>query len=341
MDIIVGSNTGVLKGIDLSWDTCSNLNFSHELDKHFEPVVLCWNVASSSTNECGQFLSAMTNRTLKLYDLKDKTKCRDLFECPEGSGKIKGIDLVNGNIITCVESGEVRVRSMKGKDQNVKLSVGSSVCRMRRSLLNEHLIATGGKENPLKVWDLNAKDIQKPIFVAKNVRHDWLELRVPVWEADFRFMENDDVIATCTGNHYVRLYDRRGECRRPVLQINWSDHPFTTMSVNNHDRQIIVGSTKGFMGAFDLRSPGKLLHVYKGFAGSITALEAHPTLPYVATCSLDRFVRVHHVDTRKLIHKIYCKAPLSVLLLNSKLSIAQSIIKSKNDDGWDEDIADA
>ncbi|KAK6041605.1 WD domain, G-beta repeat protein [Cooperia oncophora] len=42
---------------------------------------------------------------------------------------------------------------------------------------------------------------------------------------------------------------------------------------------------------------------YKGQAGAIRSIDAHPSAPYVATCGIDRFVRVHDIDTRKLAHK--------------------------------------
>uniref|UniRef100_A0A915JVV8 WD repeat-containing protein 74 n=1 Tax=Romanomermis culicivorax TaxID=13658 RepID=A0A915JVV8_ROMCU len=192
---------------------------------------------------------------------------------------------------------------------------------MRCSAQSPNLLATGGKENPLKIWDLTSQEPSKPIFTSKNIKNDWLELRVPVSESDFRFLENNDLVATCTANHFIRLYDMSSNCRRPVVQIKWSDHPFTTMCLTFNERQVIVGSSRGFMGLFDLRAPGKLIHAFKGFAGSISAVEAHPTEPYVAGCGLDRFVLVHNVKTKKLLHKIYCKAHLNALLLKEDLSI--------------------
>ena len=44
---------------------------------------------------------------------------------------------------------------------------GENISKMRVSAHQSHLVATGGKENDLKVWDLN--DTENPIFAAKNV----------------------------------------------------------------------------------------------------------------------------------------------------------------------------
>ena len=38
---------------------------------------------------------------------------------------------------------------------------------MRQDAANPHLVATGGKENDLKIWDLNTPE--QPVFKAKNV----------------------------------------------------------------------------------------------------------------------------------------------------------------------------
>lgn len=41
------------------------------------------------------------------------------------------------------------------------------MCRMRQDPARPHVVATGGKENALKVWDLQGSE--EPVFRAKNV----------------------------------------------------------------------------------------------------------------------------------------------------------------------------
>ena len=43
------------------------------------------------------------------------------------------------------------------------------------------MFAFGGRENDLGLFDVEK---QETIFTARNVPHDWLNLRVPVWIAD-------------------------------------------------------------------------------------------------------------------------------------------------------------
>ncbi|KHJ91629.1 hypothetical protein OESDEN_08501, partial [Oesophagostomum dentatum] len=75
---------------------------------------------------------------------------------------------------------------------------------------------------------------------------------------------------------------------------------------------------------------------YKGQAGAIRSIDAHPTEPYVATCGIDRFVRVHDIDTRKLAHKVYCKTRLNRILIRSELPSVLTAIEKNDDQEWTE-----
>lgn len=46
------------------------------------------------------------------------------------------------------------------------------------------------------------------------------------------------------------------------------------------------------------------MHVYKGFAGAVRDLIVHPKQPLVFSVSLDRFLRVHSLTSRKLVFKV-------------------------------------
>lgn len=52
----------------------------------------------------------------------------------------------------------------------VEVDAGSDLCRMRTCPDTQLLVATGGKENPLKLWDGNRPDAGA-VFIAKNVIH--------------------------------------------------------------------------------------------------------------------------------------------------------------------------
>ena len=78
--------------------------------------------------------------------------------------------------------------------------------------------------------------------------------------------------------------------------------------------QVVVGNTQGKMGLLDIRQ-GKLVHLFKGFAGGIRSVQCHASKPVVASCGLDRFLRVHDIESKALIHKVYLKSRLNCVAL--------------------------
>uniref|UniRef100_A0A8C5TIW8 Uncharacterized protein n=1 Tax=Malurus cyaneus samueli TaxID=2593467 RepID=A0A8C5TIW8_9PASS len=61
-------------------------------------------------------------------------------------------------------------------------------------------VGTAGKENGLKVWDLERPG--EPLFRAKNER--WLGPRMPYWDRDLQFLPGSQRVVTCTGHGQVR-----------------------------------------------------------------------------------------------------------------------------------------
>lgn len=78
-----------------------------------------------------------------------------------------------------------------------------------------------------------------------------------------------------------------------------------------------VGNTHGQIALLDLRK-GLVRGCLKGLAGGVRGLQCHPSQPVVASCGLDRFLRIHSLEDRKLQHKVYLKSRLNCLLLASR-----------------------
>lgn len=71
---------------------------------------------------------------------------------------------------------------------------------MCHSKINRNIIATGGQEHCLKLFDLERRE---QTFVEKNVPHDWLQLRVPIWISDIDFLPNTEQIVTVDRHGHV------------------------------------------------------------------------------------------------------------------------------------------
>ncbi|KAF6107106.1 WD repeat domain 74 [Phyllostomus discolor] len=90
------------------------------------------------------------------------------------------------------------------------------------------------------------------------------------------------------------------------------------MALTPGSNSVIVGNTHGQLAEIDLRQ-GRLLGCLKGLAGSVRGLQCHPSKPLLASCGLDRILRIHRIQNpRGLEHKVYLKSQLNCLLLSSR-----------------------
>ncbi|XP_069749946.1 WD repeat-containing protein 74 isoform X2 [Narcine bancroftii] len=302
----VGTETGILKGVNLQQKRATNYTNISTLSRDQEICAMCWGYPPES-----EVLLGCLNGTVKVFST-EKEKFTEFRDCSRGEGPFRGLATYDSSLITCVESGLLKV--WKEQTDHAELQVGPGVCRMRQQSDRMERVATGGKENELKVWDVQVS--QGPVFTAKNVRNDWLDLRVPVWVRDVQFIPASDKIVTCTGYSQVRVYDPNTQ-RRPVLQMTYGEYPLTALSLMSDANSVVVGNTHGELAVLDLRK-GKLLKCLKGQAGSVRDVQCHPSLPLVASCGLDRFLRVHHVAEKRLLYKVYLKSQLSCLLFTSR-----------------------
>ncbi|XP_050816825.1 WD repeat-containing protein 74 [Gopherus flavomarginatus] len=330
----VGSETGILKGVNLRRRQATNYVAASALRRDEGVCAMCWGDPSES-----EILIGCLDGSVKLFST-EKGKFTESRQCLGGEGSFCGLAVHDSSIITCVESGLLKVWR-DASSENMETQVGAGVCRMRQNPAQPQCVGTGGKENALKVWDLYRPE--EPIFRAKNVRNDWLNLRVPVWERDLQFLPGSEKIVTCTGHHQVRLYDPSSPQRRPVLEATYGEYPLTALSLTPGADSVVVGSSHGDMAVIDLRQ-GRLVKCLKGFAGSVRSVQCHPALPLVASCGLDRFLRVHNIEDKCLVHKVYLKSRLNCLLLtscekwedeDSEPTAPQADVKEEEDELWD------
>ncbi|XP_048854051.1 WD repeat-containing protein 74 [Brienomyrus brachyistius] len=333
----VGSETGILKGVSLAKKQAFNFCEMNCLSRDQEVCVLCWGDAQET-----EVLVGCSNGEVKTFST-EKGLFTETRQCGQSDeGKFTGLAVADSALVTSVESGLVKVWK-EGVTKPVEINAGRSVCRMRQNASQRHHVATGGKENGLKVWDLERPDV--PVFTAKNVRNDWLDLRVPEWVRDLAFIPDSEKIVTCTGHHQVRVYDPASPQRRPVLEAQFGEHPLTALALPAGSPCVVVGNTQGQLAMIDLRK-GLVRGCLKGLAGGVRELQCHPSLPLVASCGLDRFLRIHSLDDRSLQHKVYLKSRLNCVLLSSRdleacpeAVTAEAEVAAAEEEGEDEEDA--
>ncbi|XP_013888796.1 WD repeat-containing protein 74 [Austrofundulus limnaeus] len=305
----LGSETGILKGVSVAHKQAFNFCNTRQLTRDQEIRVLCWGDPTQSELLLGTVDGSVKTFSTEKGIFTEVRRCGD----PE-EGCFSGLEARNGSVLTCVESGKVRVWREDSSEPVSELDTGKNVCRMRQNPAQPNRVGTGGKENGLRIWDLERPDT--PVFTAKNLRNDWLDLRRPHWVRDLDFIPNCDKVVTCTGYHQVHVFDPASPQRRPVLEADFGDHPLTALALPASGDSVVVGNTQGQLALLDLRK-GLVRGCLKGLSGGVRALRCHASQPLVASCGLDRFLRIHSLEDRTLQHKVYLKSRLNCLLLGS------------------------
>uniref|UniRef100_A0A7I4AKR3 Ribosome biogenesis protein NSA1 n=1 Tax=Physcomitrium patens TaxID=3218 RepID=A0A7I4AKR3_PHYPA len=182
-----------------------------------------------------------------------------------------------------------------------------SVCCLRVDGSERYAIF-GGKGVEVSMWDLEKRT---RIWSAKNPRRDNLGLIAPAFVTALAFLSVKDhrKFVVGTGHHQIRLYDT-GAQRRPMLMFDYGESPIKSIAPGGDGNTVYVGSGSGDLACFDMRT-GQNVGGFKGkISGSVRSVVLHPTLPIVASCGLDRYLRIHHSRTRQLLSMLFLKQQL-------------------------------
>ncbi|CAO3646250.1 unnamed protein product [Cunninghamella blakesleeana] len=231
--------------------------------------------------------------------------------------KFIGLEATEKHLITCNSNGTLTMTEWD-KDQlsiihkfDYNNNNDKQLEIMRIHPIHQHILAIGGKEIDLKVFDLNKlidsssssskenevkeenekKDSKKNkgqnphqkqknnvpglLYEAKNVKNDFLNLQQPVWIHDLQFMNEDgSQIALSTHHHQIRLYDFK-KARRPVINTEIGKKPLTTLSIGQDFDHVVFTDTMNDVGFFNIKTE-KLAGQLKGFSGAAKATQISP-----------------------------------------------------------------
>ncbi|KYQ56823.1 WD repeat-containing protein 74 [Trachymyrmex zeteki] len=314
-DVFVGTKSGLIKGLKIGRvkkeNKIKNLQKVSLITENDKVTRIAWD--DNNEQEILVACSAYKDNKVKIFDAESAV-LKDWFSCNIGIGNISGVSRCGRSILTSVKSGEICLWT-DGKGE-LLIKTDDNLNRMCHSREHTNLIATGGEENKLRMYDL---EMQKQIFSAKDLPHDWLRLRRCIPISDISFLPGNQLVTVGKyGN--IHLYDPCRQ-RRPVIDMTVKDEAWTCLDVTPKEKHIIVGSTKGKLNLIDLRQPGTVLNTYKGFIGGVTGVACSKINPYVASVSLDRHLRIHHIHTKECLKCIYLTSKLSCLVMRSDICI--------------------
>lgn len=146
------------------------------------------------------------------------------------------------------------------------------------------------------------------------------------------------------------MYDTKA-ARRPITDIEIGKHPINVLSIGTDFNHVLYSDTMGIVGMLDIRT-GKRAAQFKGFTGAATDLVTVP-LPtfndeteepksrFVASTSLDRFLRVHETATvyRNIEDKAYLKQRLTCVLVDEEFEYPVPKVKTEEEKEEEEDEA--
>uniref|UniRef100_A0A1J3E456 WD repeat-containing protein 74 n=1 Tax=Noccaea caerulescens TaxID=107243 RepID=A0A1J3E456_NOCCA len=244
-------------------------------------------------------------------------------------------------LLTCTRKGDVSLRSVTFPDTTDDAAPKSwKVCGLGEVLFgkvdgSENFGLFGGKRVEANIWDLEQCT---KIWSAKSPPKDNLGIFTPTWFTCAAFLSNEDhrKFVTGTKSHQVRLYDASAQ-RRPVLSFDFHETAVTAICEDPDGHTIYVGNASADLAAYDIRT-GKLLGSFLGkCSGSIRSVVRHPHHQVIASCGLDRYLRVYDVKTRQLISAVFLKQHLTGLVFDSGFSgeetaVANTVVEAATEE---------
>jgi ribosome biogenesis protein NSA1 len=246
----------------------------------------------------------------------------------EEKTKFIGCFLVGGVIITCTDKGIVHyIHWSKDTKELPEKSVDLKqvdLCRMRVHPSHPHIFATGGNERELCLWDIR-KD-PEPIWKAKNVPNDHLDLRVKVWVTDIQFLDQDyNRIVIVSGHHHVRFYDTSVK-KRPIQSFTVGEYPLKSVAI--YQNEVLISDTVGKVTAINQKT-GAVAGSFKGIAGAVSQIGCFQD--QVIMVGLDRHLRIFEAKgNRKELKKVYLKHRLLCFVIDEEYEEVQ-----ESQDVWD------
>jgi len=330
IDILTGSETGFLKGCCVKKKSPFNINKIEKPSKELTINALSW-----ANHERTAVLSGCKYGSVYCYNL-ESSSCSQLHEDEASEKKpiLRAMKYSSKDMFTTLAFNNGRIKTTKFQHDILNFSdydgsktttveefdAGQDLYCIDQSPTNSIHIASGGKKNPLKIWDVS-KPGEPPIFSAKNVKNDWLNLHVPIWVTKSQFTADGKRIITASGYAEIRLYDPLSSQRRPVLELKYEENPITAMTIRqNNDNHVVVGNTIGNIALLDIRNSKTIVKGFKGARGGVTDIQYHQSKDVFASCGVDRFVNLYEPSKKSPICSIYMHSSLNCLIFSSNWS---------------------
>jgi ribosome biogenesis protein NSA1 len=322
MTCVTGDETGLLKIWDIKRSSGPVLAYSYGAQGRTRGIsALCWLDRTTS-----DVLINMVDGTLSRFNLKEKMMLSAVSRPGVVASTAYGMQIVRDKLFVVNREGNLVVTSWEDRDDTDSEAAKQSTLDSAGNIEAVHiqrrygLIATGGKDNNLKIWQTQTERWDVPWFEAKNVRDHVLDVPFPVHIVGTCIVDQH-VFGVATAFHDIRFYDRRVS-ERPVNEFRIdreiSRRPTALMQWNCN--KYIVSEASGDVHLYDTRRGFTSRAKLRGGVGSVRHMVKHPGgQQLLAAIGLDRKARIYHVPTGKLLTSIYIKQKGTAVLLDNQL----------------------
>jgi len=326
--LIAGTETGLLRVVDVERPRETRLVRTTQQDRKRGVLALAW--ASTESFVCARKNGDLERWEESTGESAFEDDAWELRSVRRLVGECAGLASTDARVVSCSDDGRLQVwgEDDDARDLDVEGQVSAFDVRGER-------VAVGGREHELSVWNLATFDRE---WRARNVPHDFLDARRPVWVSAAQFL-SETTLLIGTRHRQLRVYDTRAQ-RRPVAELEASTEHAVRSLLALDDATALLGDVAGDVRTFDLRKL-RVKARYPGPAGSVRALAKHPRAPTLlfAAAGLDRHVHVWDASKRdkRPLASLYCKQRLTALLWREELSPRRATPpKSDDDDDSDE-----
>lgn len=304
MEVLTGDENGLLKSINV--EAKQYFKFGDTIARSRGILGLC-----PANNDLALFRN---DGMVELFTQYDNNMFGSFASLDLNINGAKGCFGVPGSSLFACFSGDGLVKLVDFSDNDLKV---------RNEFSNKGPLHTGdgcsngcivgGRENDIQLYDLTTLE---NVWQARNVPHDSLQLRVPIWHTALKFINSNEnspsgaTILSGTGYKHVRTYDTRVS-RQPVSSFVMDEDYRVTSLLPSHCGSICyVGDTSGGLHMWDLRTQRRM-YTLKGFNGSIRDISMSSNGQYVSAVGLDRFLRVYKASNGQLVSSCYLKNRLN------------------------------
>lgn len=319
MSCVTGDETGLIKVWDISRSSGATVRFAYgEQDRRKAVMSMCW--LDSSTNSISVSLK---DGSLNLMNIDDKKiiRTKNVGIVAELSSSMA---YMKEKLVLVGSKGDIGLFDLELNELrkiNGRGAVDASHLNRKYGML-----AVGGKDNNLSVYDMNGDDITEPVFCAENKRDHVLDVPFPVYLTGTCIM-NPFVFCCCSAYHEVLFYDRRASNRaiqefeiareidkRPTKLLQWNCNKF------------LIGEASGDVHLYDTRRGFSSRAKLRGGTGSVRSMAKHPAGHQIlGVAGLDRKARLYHVPTGKLLMSLYTKQKCNCVLLDKNMPLTDNV----------------